>query len=287
MKRNRMKRWAVRILAGIALLAMLTIGGACAVFAFVTESRSIPGVARDSVVIDDTHTASYLHAGDPGAQRIIYVHGSPGSATAWARYLKNPMPGFESIAIDRFGFGDSSPQSPVTSLAEQAKAIEPFLVEQNGKWPILVGHSLGGTIACQAAVDFPGRVGGLVILAGALAPEMEKIHWYQRVADFAFVPALLPKDLTTSNRELMPLKGELKTLANRLGEITCPVAIIHGEKDRLVPVANAAFMQEKISGDVLRSLTILPKGNHFLPWTAESTTRISIESLAADNRSSE
>ncbi|NUM54878.1 MAG: alpha/beta hydrolase [Candidatus Hydrogenedentes bacterium] len=276
-----MKRWLIRLTVAFVLLLLLTVGGACALFTFLDIPREAPGVPRDAVSIDDTHTVSYLHAGDPAAPRIVYVHGSPGRATDWARYVVDPIAGFESLAIDRFGFGQSTPKGPEPSLREQARAIEPFLVERNGKWPILVGHSLGGTIICQAAIDYPDRVGGLVILAGALAPQLETVHWYQRAADFAFMPSLLPRDLTTSNRELMPLKAELSALSERLGEITCPVAIIHGKKDMLVPVANADFMREHFAREIVHEFSVLPDQNHFLPWTVESKVRESIRSLAA------
>lgn len=244
--------------------------------------ETVPGASRDTVKIDDMHTVSYLRAGDPNAPRIIFVHGSPGSATAWAKYLSDPMPGFESVAIDRFGFGKSAPNTPVSSLQEQALAIEPLLVRRDGKWPILVGHSLGGAVACETAVDYPDRVGGLVILAGALSSALETIHWYQRVADFWFVPSILPANLTTSNRELLPLKYELETLEPRLSNIRCPVSIIHGEKDILVPVANVEFMQKRFPQGCISEVLILPKENHFLPWTIERIVRNSIQKIAAD-----
>lgn len=247
---------------------------------YLFAPNDVPGVPRDAVRIDGAHVVSFLRAGGPDRPRIIYVHGSPGSATAWADYLTDPVPGHEAIAIDRFGFGNSEPKAPVPSLDEQARAVAPFLVERDGQWPILVGHSLGGTIVCQAAVDYPDKVGGIVILAGALSPDLEKIHWYQRLADFWIVPSLLPTGLVNSNRELMPLKGELETLSSRLGEIVCPIAILHGKRDMLVPVANVDYMREKFREVAIAEVTVLPKENHFLPWTIGPRIRETIAALA-------
>lgn len=275
-----MKRWVTRILASLLLLLLLLAGGACALFSYLSVPRDVPGVARDTLRIDQTHTVSYLRAGDATAQRIIFVHGSPGMATDWSRYLAEPEPGFESIAIDRFGFGATQPKMPVPSLREQVRAIEPFLVARNGKWPILVGHSLGGTIICQTAIDHPEKVGGLVILAGALSPELEQVHWYQRVAEARGIASILPSILTTSNRELLPLKGELQKLAEHLGEIKCPVAIIHGTKDSLVPVGNVDYLREKLPRLSLADVLVIPSENHFLPWTIESTIREKIAFIA-------
>ena len=276
-----MKWWRTRLRILLLAATAIAIIGLYAVYSFFLSRNDVPGVARDTIQIDDTHAVSFLRAGAPGASRIIFVHGSPGGAAAWRHYMTNPIPGFESIAIDRFGYGGSMPKAPEPSLEEQARAIAPLLIERHGKWPVLVGHSLGGTIICQAAVDNPGKVGGLVILAGALSPGLEKIHWYQRVADFWVVPSLLPADITTSNRELLPLKGELEKLSPRLGEIACPIAIVHGKRDILVPVANVAFMQERFRSDAIAEVTVLPNENHFLPWTVEPAIRETIVRLAA------
>ena len=109
-------------------------------------------------------TLSVLRAGDAHAARLILVHGTPGSATAWADYLLNPPPGFEVLALDRPGFGRSEPESAVTSLAAQAAAVL-ALMPDDGRPVILLGHSLGGPIVARVAADHPSRVTALVLLA--------------------------------------------------------------------------------------------------------------------------
>ncbi|MCC6154618.1 MAG: alpha/beta hydrolase, partial [Candidatus Hydrogenedentes bacterium] len=83
-----------------------------------------------------------------------------------------------------------------------------------------------------------------------------------------------------SNRELLPLKGELQKLAEHLGEIKCPVAIIHGTKDSLVPVGNVDYLREKLPRLSRADVLVIPSENHFLPWTIESTIREKIAFIA-------
>lgn len=223
---------------------------------------------------------SYLRGGDAQARRVIFVHGTPGSAKGWADYLLNVPPGYEYVAVDRPGFGASGPAGAVDSLQVQAGALGPLLVRRGERRPILVGHSLGGPIVAQAAVDHPGKIGALVILAGSLDPALERIRWAQPLGDWPGIRSMLPRAVRNANRELMALKPQLEALAPRLAELNCPVVIVHGTEDRLVPFANVAFMQRMMTGTQPR-IVVLKGRDHFLPWKEAPEVRRAIK-LAAE-----
>ena len=227
---------------------------------------------------DPIHVA-YRTAGDPTAPRVIYVHGTPGDSSAWAHYLEDPIPGLEAIAIDRPGFGDSGPASgdAVTSFAAQAAAIEPLLVERDGRWPILVGHSLGGPIICQVAAEHPDEVGGLVILAGSVDPSLETMRWFNAAG--ALLSPILAREWRNANKEVLAARREETALASLLPRIACPVIVLHGEKDELVPVANTVFIKSALTGSASVEIEIFPRENHFIPWTREPEVREAIERL--------
>ena len=77
---------------------------------------------------------------------------------AYSDYMHDPVEGFETVAVDRLGYGESRPKKAVVSFEEQAAAIAPLLEERRGHWPVVVGHSLGGPIAARLAADNPGKV---------------------------------------------------------------------------------------------------------------------------------
>lgn len=223
-----------------------------------------------------TGTVSALRSpGAAGPARIVYVHGTPGDAGNWSRFLIEPVAGVASISIDRPGFGDSEPRHALVSLSEQAAALEPLLV---GK-PVLVGHSLGGPIVAYAAARWPDRVGGLVIVAGSLDPGLEELRWYNALGSTFDV--LLPRALSNSNNEILALKSELEQLAFLLPRIQCPVVIVHGTADALVPVANVGYMQRMLTGAERVETLVLEGVDHFLIWRDKTVplVRAAIEGL--------
>lgn len=221
----------------------------------------------------DAWRVSAIENGDQSTARIIYIHGTPGNAEGFASYVLDPVAGADSVSIDRPGFGRTLPKGAVSSLEAQSRAIEPLLVERGGVWPILVGHSLGGPIALRVAAEYPDRVGAVVVLAGSVDPELERTFLVQRIGEFLFIPALLPRAIRNANCELLPLRGELEELEAMLYRVRCPVVIVHGTKDSLVPYANALWLRDRLVSASGVWVTTIPGEDHFLVWTQPDEVR--------------
>jgi len=58
-----------------------------------------------------------------------------------------------------------------------------------------------------------------------------------------------------------------------LPRITARVIIVHGTQDDLVPVANVAFMQARLTGARCVTTILMQGRNHFLPWNSADTVR--------------
>ena len=215
---------------------------------------------------------SVLRAGPADAPLLVLVHGTPGSAASWADYLLHPPAGVQVVALDRPGFGQSGPDGALPGLAEQAAAVV-ALLPTDGRPVVLLGHSLGGPVVARVAADHPGRITGLVLLAASLDPAQEQIHPLQRVGDWAPLRGLLPRAIRNANTELLVLKPELAALALQLPRIRARVVILHGTADDLVPVANVAFMQARLTGASCVMTTLLDGRNHFLPWNSAAELR--------------
>ena len=241
-------------------------------------------VARETVTValEDETTLSYLRAGDPNGQRVIFVHGTPGDAASnWYNMLKDVPEGFEFIAVDRPGFGFTRPKGQVVELDAQAAALEPLFETRNGKKTILAGHSLGGPVVAAAAANYPDRVGGILVLAGALDPDLEDVRFIQYVGNVPPISWLLPRVLRNANRELIYLEDELRLLQPKLPTITQPVTIIHGTVDKLVPYDNVPFMEDHMTGTSKLEIIKLDGMNHFLQWQKQQIIMDAVLEMAA------
>ncbi|MCY4192370.1 MAG: alpha/beta hydrolase [Rhodospirillaceae bacterium] len=264
-----------RMLVLLIMIGVANIISACSIPGPKAAKNEIAGlqevtwqVAADSTMVKggEGFRMSARIAGNSQGRRIIFIHGTPGQASGWADYLLTVPEDLEYIAIDRPGFGKSGPVGAIVSLKRQAAAIEHLLVRRGGRWPIIVGHSLGGPIAARAAADFPSKVGGLIILAGSLDPALEKIELIQKIVRIFALDRLLPRRMRNANLELLGLQPELKSLQVKLGGIKCPLTIIHGTKDTLVPYSNVSFMQRKMKAAQPQKVLRLDGKMHFLPW---------------------
>ncbi len=198
---------------------------------------------------------------------LLFIHGSPGGWSAYLKYLKDPrlQKKARMISIDRLGYGGSEKGIPEPSLETHSEILRPILVQNRSSPILLIGHSMGGSILAKAAISFPQYIHGIVMIAAAASPKLERVRWYNRLAYLSVIRFFLPEDFDTSNQELAPLQGELEKLLPFWKEIRQRVTVIQGQKDRLVPSANADFLKKMLIHAPLRTL-LIKEGGHFILW---------------------
>ena len=240
-----------------------------------SDSKAIAAFAKDGITLHtntlhvNKRKLHYVFTGADTLPTIVFVHGSPGSWNAFEQYLKDTdlLQRYRMLSIDRPGFGYSD-FGDALDLEDQSMIIAPLFQQiKNGKPVYLVGHSLGGPMVVQLAVDNPGMFSALVILAGSIDPGEEKAeHWRKLFINNPF-QYLLPGAMRPSNDELWFLKKDLKNLAPQIKNITCAVYMVHGTKDQFVPYGNMQFGIQSFTHAASIDTTSIPDANHFIPWT--------------------
>ncbi len=208
---------------------------------------------------------------------LVFVHGTPGSWDAFIDYFKDSTLYNEAniISVDRPGFGKSSYGKPVASLERQcllmSKVLEKFPAPR-----ILIGHSLGGPIVARMAMDHPNLVEGIIMLAPAIAPDLEPNEdWFRVPMRWPIIEGIFPKVMRVSNEEVIFLKEELELMLPLWKNITIPSIVIQGEKDNLVAPGNGPFADSMLV-NAPHEIIMLENQNHFLPWNESELVKRTI-----------
>ncbi len=212
----------------------------------------------------------FIETGNVDSPTLILIHGSPGSWSAFKRYVADSLlrAKFHIIALDRLGFGESDLGSS-QNLEKQSSIILQGLSLLHLKKPIiLVGHSLGGSLVVRMAIDSPQMIKKIIIVSGAVNPQAETPELWRPILIYSPLRYLVPISLRVANDELWWLKKSLRTMKTLLPRIACNIIIIHGTKDQLVPYTkNVDFMLQQFVHAKSIQLISIPNANHFIPWT--------------------
>ncbi|MCW7459264.1 alpha/beta hydrolase [Leptospira bandrabouensis] len=209
---------------------------------------------------------------------LVLVHGSPGSSSDFITYLKNKelQDQFCIFVPDRLGYGDSTNEKSFPNIFQQgnvlAKVFETYINKQSFSFEkaIFVGHSYGGPIAIVLSMAkvpiFPKNI-QTILLSSPSDPNLEKLHWYNHLANIQIFQWFLPKSWIFSNEEMFTLKFDLEQLTTTLGNSSLNILSIHGENDQLVLVENVQYFT-KSKLNIKHRFQILKGENHFIPWTS-------------------
>jgi pimeloyl-ACP methyl ester carboxylesterase len=118
----------------------------------------------------DPHPIAAPPPGSPPAGEgplLVGLHGWLLSGRLWQPLGTALAPRWQFVAPDLPGFGGSPrPRGLQVSLASYGRWVAEWVRRQAGARPVvLVGHSLGGSIALHAAQHLEGQVLGLVLVA--------------------------------------------------------------------------------------------------------------------------
>ena len=197
----------------------------------------------------------YWAEGNVGAN-VVLIHGLGASADIWMHNIRALSEGYRVYAPDIVGFGRSEKPDVKYLPSYMAAFINDFMTALNIENACLVGMSLGGGVALQYQLQFPGKVQKLVLVdsAGlgremplamrlATIPVLSELMLSPSKTGMAFVlkqlvydPAVITDDLIDLYFELNFSQGAVKTVISVLRACST----IHGARpDVLDPIINS------------------------------------------------
>ncbi|MEO0436931.1 MAG: alpha/beta hydrolase [Pseudomonadota bacterium] len=249
------------------LLLTLFVSCACTPVP-VPEVEVLPDSFRSGTLDQGNFVLHYVESGSAENPLVLFVHGTPGSWKAFARYLDDPSLKNRAhlISVDRPGFGLSAGSGSVTSFKDQADYIgQLFALNKSDTPAILVGHSLGGSLIYRLALDFPDQVRALVSISAPFDPAISGPRWYNQLARVPGARSVIGKAMAHANDEMMPLAEQLSLINEQAERLHIPITLVHGAKDDLVKIENAEMADSLLANANIRTRSYAEDG-HFIVW---------------------
>jgi pyruvate dehydrogenase E2 component (dihydrolipoyllysine-residue acetyltransferase) len=211
----------------------------------------------------------YARKGD-AASLVLLIHGFGGDLDNWLFNIDALSEQSTVVVLDLPGHGQSDRTLPGRRLGELAAFVLRFLDAVEIPRAHLVGHSLGGAIAAQMALDHPARVECLALIASAglgdeidtaytegfvaaqsrrdLKPLVERLFARPELVTRQLLDDILKyKRLDGVSELLSELGGSLfaqgqqrEQPGRRLAETGKRVLVVWGAEDRIIPATHAS-----------------------------------------------
>ncbi len=178
-------------------------------------------------------------AGEPV---ILFLHGNAQEVYSWSLiYEEFSKLQYRLLLIDYRGYGKSQGKPFEEGLYLDGRAALEWLYEQGIKEHeiIVFGKSLGGAIACEISQQLKLKA---LILESTFTS-------LQNIASGLF--PFLPADLN--------LKRNYSSI-EKVGNLHCPVLVIHGEMDELIPLQDGIKLFEAVPEP--KELYLVPGAGH-------------------------
>jgi pyruvate dehydrogenase E2 component (dihydrolipoamide acetyltransferase) len=257
-----------------------------------------PAASEDAAAADDAPAPReldaggwrlrYLDLGGGDGSPIVLIHGFGGDLNAWMFTQPALAERHRTIALDLPGHGGSTKTVGAGDAAALAGAVGAALDALGIARAHLVGHSLGGALALWLAAQRPGLAASLTLIAAAgLGGEIntgfiDGFVALQRRREAAEVLGQLVHDPAAISRTMIEdvlrykrldgVTAALQTIAAAwfgdgrqrldltatLATLTIPIQLIWGSDDRIVPVADAEKLRDKLPVHLLDATGHMP-----------------------------
>jgi len=212
---------------------------------------------------------------------VVLLHGAGGTHLSWPPEVRR-LAGRRVFALDLPGHG-KSPGRGQQSIAAYARRVMEWLGAVGLNRAAFVGHSMGGAIALEIALQYPENVLALGLFAtGARLPIPPEIladatnpttfrKAYEAISHLAFSPSADAYLIELVVRRMAELRqsvmhGDLLACNDydstaHIGRIRQPALVLCGVDDRMTPVRFSQYLADTIPSG---RLVVVPAAGHMV-----------------------
>lgn len=203
-------------------------------------------LARGSAATGTVGTLKVERHGDHG-QPVILIPGLQGGPWVWQQTIAQLQKDHVVYAVTLAGFDGMPAPTDGGNLFDRADASLLQLIEQQKiDKPVLVGHSLGGTLALRFAGEHPKLISGVVAVDGLpIFPGMERVSAGQRQA--------MAAQMRTTMAAATPEQFQAQALGymQKVGVIDPALATRYAPMNARSDIkASAQYMAEDLAADL-------------------------------------
>ncbi len=200
-----------------------------------------------------TATIAPLHAGTLQVERhgdhgpaVILIPGLQGGSWVWKDTIAHLQSDHVVYAVTLAGFDGVPAPAPRGNLFDQADAsLLQLIKEQHIDKPVLIGHSLGGTLALRFAGEHAGLISGVVAVDGLpIFPGMERVTAAQRQT----MAAQMQQQMSAASQQ--QFEAQALTYMQKIGVIDAQLAARYAPMNARSDIqASAQYMAEDLAFD--------------------------------------
>ncbi len=277
------------------------VAGAIGVLGLTEQGETIkrPEPVEKVIELPGKLKLAYTEQGEETGVPVILLHGFSDSWHSYEMVLPHLSSGFHVFAISQRGHGNSSTNKKSYQSEDFANDIAAFIKQKKLGPAIIVGHSMGSTVAQCFATKFPSLTKALVLVASFSDFDKPMIHEFKKVinelkdpVDSVFIDEFQRSTVTKpiNDKMLNLFISESRKLPasvwkgvaagwksadyrEALRSFTKPVLILWGDKDAYCPRAD----QDELLKNLKNSKLVVYEGiGHALHWEAPEKFAVDI-----------
>jgi pimeloyl-ACP methyl ester carboxylesterase len=250
-------------------------------------------------------TLPYVEQGDPSGVPVVLLHGLSDSWYSFECLFPHLPPSIRAFALTQRGHGDADRPASDYAPREFAADVAEFINTLGIGPAVVVGHSMGSTVAQQFAVDYPAQTRGLVLIGSFIdftgnpviaelwsavetlvdPIELDFVREFQEATLAQPIPSAYLETVVAESMKMparvwkAALAGLVATnLAGELADIAAPTMVVWGDRDGFAPRGEQEALAVAIPN---AELTIYRGAGHAVHWEEPSRVAADIAAFVA------